>query len=43
MTVRLPYDDDGSNPRLRLGWITDEWVALPRVRNPDEGNGSREG
>ena len=42
MTVRLPYDDDGSNPRLRLGWITDEWVALPRVRNPDEGNGYRE-
>ncbi len=40
-TVRLPYDDDGSNPRLRLGWITDEWVALPRVRNPDEGDGSR--
>ena len=38
-TVRLPYDDDGKQVRLRLGWITDEWVALPRVRNPDEGNG----
>ena len=36
-TVRLPYDDDGEQPRLRLGWITDEWVAVPRVRNPDEG------
>ena len=40
-TVRLPYDDDGTHPRLRLGWITDEWVAVPRVRNPDEGNASR--
>ena len=37
-TVRLPYDDDGLQPQLRLGWITDEWVALPRVRNPDEGD-----
>jgi nonsense-mediated mRNA decay protein 3 len=42
-TVRLPYDDDGTQPRLRLGWITDEWVALPRVRNPDEGHVAREG
>jgi len=42
-TVRLPYDDDGTQPRLRLGWITDEWVALPRVRNPDEGHAAREG
>ena len=42
-TVRLPYDDDGTQSRLRLGWITDEWVALPRVRNPDEGHVPREG
>ena len=35
-TVRLPYDDDGQQPRLRLGWIIDEWIALPRVRKPDE-------
>ena len=42
-TVRLPYDDDGTQARLRLGWITDEWVALPRVRNPDEGHVSRRG
>jgi len=41
-TVRLPYDDDGEQPRLRLGWITDEWVAVPRVRNPDEGHAARE-
>ncbi|MDE0708740.1 MAG: NMD3-related protein, partial [Candidatus Poseidoniales archaeon] len=40
-TVRLPYDDDGTHPRLRLGWITDEWVAVPRVRNPDEGHAPR--
>ena len=39
-TVRLPYDDDGTQAELRLGWITDEWVALPRVRNPDEGSGA---
>ena len=42
-TVRLPYDDNGTQSRLRLGWITDEWVALPRVRNPDEGHVPREG
>jgi nonsense-mediated mRNA decay protein 3 len=42
-TVRLPYDDDGTRLRLRLGWITDEWVALPRVRNPDEGHVPRGG
>ena len=36
-TVRLPYDDDGSQAQLRLGWIIDEWIALPRVRKSDEG------
>ena len=40
-TVRLPYDDDGQQQRLRLGWITDEWVAVPRVRNRDEGDAGR--
>jgi nonsense-mediated mRNA decay protein 3 len=39
-TIRLPYDDDGSQPRLRIGWVTDAWMALPRVRNTDEGKGA---
>ena len=38
--VRLPYDDDGSQTTLRLAWIVDEWVAIPKLRNPDEGKPS---
>ncbi|GIS44696.1 MAG: hypothetical protein Ct9H90mP16_17660 [Candidatus Poseidoniales archaeon] len=38
-TVRLPYDDDGPDyPSIGLGY--DEWVAVPKVRNPDEGKPS---
>ena len=40
-TVRLPYDDDGKQSQIRLGWITDEWVAVPRVRNRNEGDAGR--
>lgn len=39
-SVRLPHDDDGKQSRLRVGWVIDEWVAIPRVRNPDEVSGS---
>lgn len=35
-SVRLPHDDDGKQPRLRVGWVEDGWVAVPRVRNPEE-------
>jgi len=36
-SVRLPHDDDGLQRKIRIGWISDEWVAIPRVRNTDEG------
>ncbi|MEE2811577.1 MAG: NMD3-related protein [Candidatus Thermoplasmatota archaeon] len=36
-SVRLPHDDDGQQDKLRIGWVTDEWFAIPRVRNTDEG------
>ena len=39
-TVRLPHDDDGAQSSLRLAWIIDEWMAVPRLRNPDEGKPS---
>ena len=35
-SVRLPHDDDGEQNRIRIGWISDEWMAIPRVRNTDE-------
>lgn len=39
-TVRLAHDDDGHGARIRIGWVVDEWMAMPRVRNPDEGQGA---
>ncbi len=35
-SVRLPHDDDGGQERIRIGWVSDEWLAIPRVRNTDE-------
>ena len=28
-TVALPYDDDGEEVELRIGFIDGRWVALP--------------
>ena len=36
LAVRLPYDDDGIQATLRLAWVVDEWLAVPRIRNHDE-------
>ncbi|MBT4060309.1 MAG: hypothetical protein HOE69_08430 [Euryarchaeota archaeon] len=30
-TVSLPYDDDGIQSSIRIGFIGDEWVALPAI------------
>jgi len=29
ITVGLPYDDDGTTSRLRIGFIDGAWLALP--------------
>ena len=33
-SVRLPHDDDGTQSSVRIAWIVDEWLALPRVSRP---------
>ena len=31
VTVALPYDDDGNSEDIRIGFIEDEWLAIPVV------------
>ena len=33
ITVGLPYDDDGTASRLRIGFIDGAWLALPGAVN----------
>ena len=31
VAVALPYDDDGNSEEIRIGFIEDEWLAIPIV------------